>query len=154
MLYYQNTTNIPNRLVAIIANFVMPDGVDVNEISLRNKQAGRIDGNWGKYYPMDRKVTLNIPQVINGAREFRKYRKEWITLNSRTEFLVMVLAHELRHAWQYQKSGWHLSILKNKWYKEFDAETYESEMLDKWRAFVDEQQQLLIAARNSNMEPK
>lgn len=151
-MYYKNTTNIPDQLVGIIANFVMPDGIDISEIILRNKQAGSIGGNWGKYYPMTRKITLVVPQEIKGFKDLRKHRREWTEIRNRTEFVVMVMAHEMRHAWQYQKSGWSQRFLQSTAAMEYDAETYEAEMLDKWRAFIDEQNKQLMAARNSNLE--
>ena len=148
-MYYKNTTNIPDQLVGIIANFVMPEGIDITEIILRNKQAGSINGNWGMYYPLNRKITLTVPQEIKGFKDLRSHRREWVEIRNRTEFVVMVMAHEMRHAWQYQKSGWSHTFLNNKIPKEYDAETYEADMLDKWRLFINEQNKQLMAARNS-----
>lgn len=147
MQSYKNTTNIPDALVALVANFVKPGGVEIESISLRNKMSNRIAGNWGKYYVGNKSITLNVPKCINNYKTYRKYRKEWITVNNRAEFLVLVLAHEMRHAWQYQKSDWSPKILTHNWYLEFDAETYEDQMLDKWRSFVTSK--LPVAATHS-----
>lgn len=145
MIY--NTTNIPNKLVEIAMAFSMPVGVEISSISLRNKIAGKLSGNWGRYYAADKSITLCIPNVIDKFPTKLRHYGLYYTLASRSEFIVSVIAHELRHAWQFQISGWSKDALQSVSNIEWDAEKYEYEQLEKWRLFVGKEDNI-IAARN------
>lgn len=137
----RNTTNIPDQLVAIAAAFVMPpDCPPVASIIVKNKARGKIGGQWGWHYPQDNQVVVIVPRRISRRYTFKlKYSKKSITFSSRAEFLVALLAHELRHAWQCQhwntpSSKWRLERTRvGKYAREVDAEMYELQMLRRWQ---------------------
>ena len=130
----RNTTSIPDQLIAIAVAHCIQAGVEVNEIVVKNKAAGKVNGQWGWYYPSDKKVVLIVPQEIKAHTHRAKYSKLTIRINSRAEFLIAVMAHELRHAWQWQVDRKNLdgSSLA-KFIRERDAERYELGMLMLWQ---------------------
>lgn len=91
------------------------------------------------YYARQRKITLNVPRVINPDRIRRRpYTKAEYKLNSRVEWLVMTIAHELRHAYQDQVTNTLYSRVSRK-AMERDAERFELAQLEKWREWTKEQ---------------
>lgn len=142
----RNSTNIPDKLVAAIVAFVIPpDTLDgVSEIVVKNKQRGKIRGQWGWYFSSDKKVVIIVPRKISARYTFtKKYSKRKLSIGSRAEFLVAVLAHELRHAWQFkhwaEPSGFTWKLEYNqmgKWAREVDAEIYEADTLLKWQSIM------------------
>lgn len=140
----RNTTNIPDRLVAIAAAFAMPPGTPpVATITVKNKKRGKIKGQWGWFYPSDNEVVIIVPRNISHTYTATlKFTKKKITFSSRAEFLVMLMAHEMRHAWQY--ANWNTPSMKwrlertrvGKFAREVDAEMYELTMHAKWQREV------------------
>lgn len=143
----RNTTNIPDKLVAIAAAFALEGLRDeqgnlppVAEIIIKNKRHGKVGGQWGWYYHGDNRVVVIVPRKISRAYTTRlKYCRKNITFSSRAEFLVMLLAHEMRHAWQYAHwntpaSKWRLERDRlGKLAREVDAEMYELATLRRWK---------------------
>ena len=134
---FHNTTDIPIELVKCVIAFAAQDGIMLKSIKLRNKAEGKeCRGNWGMYYH-DRRITLTIPTKIPDCGITTKlvHCGKYITIRNRIEFVVAVLAHELRHAWQMQVKGLeYLNACSAA--KEFDAEMYEYLILEQWRDLV------------------
>lgn len=130
-MIYNNTTDVSDKLIAYIANFVCPKDIELNEIVIRHKMEGNIHGQWGWHYPDRKKVVIIVPRSIpeQGYRFTTKYAKIKMVFYSRVEFIVAILAHEMRHAYQHQFKYRNNSKVE----RELDAEYYEEEMLDKWR---------------------
>lgn len=163
--YYRNTTDLPDRLVqlAIEHNLRLLPGIEIDALILRNKKKGSARGNWGKYYSSRKTITLNVPRRLSTFADKRPYTKRTTILNNRVEWLVMVMAHEMRHAYQYQvdatSSGSALNVrgpgnmlLSNKRWKETDAELFEDRSLKAWRAFVAEMMQPTSPDRAANTQ--
>lgn len=137
----RNTTNIPDRLVAIAAAFAIPPGCPtVSRITIKNKRHGKVMGQWGWFYPDDNHVIVIVPRKITRVHTIRlKFSKKETRISSRAEFLVRVLAHEMRHAWQY--ANWNTPSMKwrlertrvGKYAREVDAELYEIDTIRRWR---------------------
>jgi hypothetical protein len=133
----RNTTDIPTELLKVVIQFAGQQGIIIKSIKLRNKAEGKESrGNWGMYYH-DKRISLTVPTKIPecGITTKLTYCGKYITIRNRVEFIVAVLAHELRHAYQMQVEG--LKFL-NACHaaKEYDAEIYEYETLMKWREFT------------------
>ena len=135
----RNSTDIPPILVRYIYNYVKPKGMsDPELIHIKNKARGIYHGQYGWYYPKDKRVVLIVPPDFNGKviRERMKYSKLYIEVRSRVEYLVTIMAHELRHHWQHEEwDGWRMDYKKKegRWCREVDAETYQLMMLKRWR---------------------
>lgn len=152
MIEYRNSTDIPDKLVGIalefsaacLTNLKLPD-----QVIIKNKSVGRTVGQWGWYFPKPlNKIVLIVPRVIRpgGHRYLSRYTKVWCTINSRAEFVVSVLAHELRHCWQWQNWDTPLSRWKLKHgdflarqVREVDAERFEYTQTAAWRRMLEEQ---------------
>ena len=141
----KNSTNIPDQLIAIAVAFAMPPGCDglVSCITVKNKRRGKIRGSWGWHYPNDNRVVIIVPRKISRTHTVRrKYSRKLIGIRSRADFLVMIMAHELRHAWQHKhwdtdQSRWKLRRDRvSKYAQEVDAEMYEAEVLARWQAMT------------------
>ncbi|HEX9430580.1 MAG TPA: hypothetical protein VF944_09400 [Candidatus Bathyarchaeia archaeon] len=139
----KNSTDIPDKLIAIAVAFGMPQGMSkeaVQKIVVKNKRRGKTHGRWGWYYPGDQRIVVIVPRVISRPHTFpRPYSRRRIIISSRAEFLVTLLAHEMRHAWQYENWRtpnmlWRLDRSSvAKYAREVDAELWESEVLERWK---------------------
>lgn len=129
---FHNTTDIPIELVKVVIAFSAQPGIEIKSITLRNKAVGLQHGNFGMYYH-DRRITLTIPPIMNNPINMKLVHcGKYITIRNRIEFVVAVLAHELRHAYQFQVKGLeYLNACSAA--KEFDAEMYEYLILERWR---------------------
>lgn len=135
-----NTTDFPNQLVAIMYDVISKDldGVQVSSITLRNKQNGLTRGNWGMYYGRENRITLNVFRDVSYPYTGRTpYLKLERTYHTRAEWLISVLAHEMRHAYQAklyqgQLTRMHAARL------ECDAELYERKAIGMWNEFVNQ----------------
>lgn len=141
----KNSTNIPDKLVAISLAFAMPPDCSefVSCITVKNKRRGKFLGQWGWYYHSDQRVVIIVPRKIARPHTWtRKYSRKRVTIRSRGDFLVMIMAHELRHAWQKKHwntpaSRWKLERTRTaKYAQEVDAQMYEYEVLLKWQAMT------------------
>lgn len=142
----RNTTDIPDKLIAIAMAFGMPDGLPNDHLAavhIKNKRHGKVGGRWGWYYPGDKAIILIVPRRIIRPHTYTKHHcKREIIIGSRVDFLVAVMAHEMRHAWQYLNwntpaSRWKLDRTRiGKYAREVDAELFEIATLDRWRKEV------------------
>lgn len=143
-MIFRNTTDIPDRLIAIAVAHSLPEGVVIDEIVIKNKMENHVTGQWGWYYPNARKIVLIVPRSLDGYIGKLKYTRLPISFNSRVEFVIAVMAHEIRHAWQYQKSiGREMTIRE----KEVDAERYERAKLYEWRAKLDQMEKAASSSK-------
>lgn len=129
---FRNTTDIPDQLIAIAVAFSIQQGVEIDEIVVKNKAEGKTHGQWGWYFSHNRKVVLIVPQVVTKLTGRQKYTRRPYYMTSRTEFLIAIMAHELRHAYQHQILKEHMGVA-NRARHELDAERYETQKLNDWR---------------------
>jgi hypothetical protein len=140
-----NTTDVPMTLVRVAIRHALdnlPDkgaGIEIDEVIVRNKAEGKTFGQWGWYFPASRKIVVIVPRVIaaQGLLMKLKHCHQNITIKSRVEFLVTVMAHEMRHAYQYQVSKYCTKDSRsNHYYRERDAELYEVLAWMEWTTMV------------------
>jgi hypothetical protein len=137
----RNMTNVPDKLIEIAVAFSIQENIALSEIVIKNKQAGIMHGQLGWYYPTDKKVVVIVPPEISeifGMSTGGRYTHLNMKVFSRAEFIVAVMAHELRHAWQYQASGNPQMYARSRGMCERDAEQYQYGMLAKWRRMIQE----------------
>ena len=132
-----NTTDIPDQLIFAAIKHGLPPDTDLPaHFIIKNKKGGKVGGHWGWYYNQERRVVLIVPRVLKRPVTFPlKYSKRPIEIRSRGEFLVAVMAHELRHHYQFTHwNGWRLQFDSlGKLAREVDAELYELRKLEEWR---------------------
>jgi hypothetical protein len=141
MLRLRNTTDIPDKLIHIAVAQGIQDGVEIDTIIVKNKRRGKVVGNWGKYYPVHSKygrcITVTVPRKLVKVHIRRHFGEYYIT--SRVEFLVKVMAHELRHAYQDQVVGnLQTSYYSNPRPFERDCHEWEFATLMQWRKLVNQ----------------
>ena len=132
----RNTTDIPDKLIAIAYAFGAQENIVIDELIVKNKKKGKVHGQWGWYIAAHRKIIIIVPRVIDMTYHGRKpFTKLPSVISNRAEFLVSVLAHELRHAYQDQVLGWNMydKSRPNLVKLESDAEKYEYALLAEWK---------------------
>lgn len=134
-LIIRNTTDIPDSLIAFAVAFSIEAGVEINEIIVKNKAEGVTRGQWGWYFVDEKRVVLIVPREVNLLLTFgfrQKYSKRDCIIKTRAEFVIAVMAHELRHAAQYQLNftKWAGDIMNVP--RELDAEHFEYNQLLKF----------------------
>lgn len=134
---YRNTTNIPTELVKVVIAFSADKDIELKRLELRNKELGILHGQFGWYFRNEKKIRLIVPQQIPqaGYNYKLRYLGKRIYIKDRIDFVVTVLAHELRHAWQMQLHPLEYQCVIA---KEYDAERYQYEILEKWREIAKE----------------
>ena len=151
-----NLTDIPHAMIefAIRMNSdIIKEGIEINEIKLYNKKERKIFGNWGYYYPHAKLITLRVPRILTYVNAKLRVSKAKIVMHSRAEFVVSVLAHEMRHAYQYQveqlQRKYNEPILS--YIMEVEAESYQLKKLREFREMIQPAQR---AAQNIIGEEK
>ncbi len=127
-----NSTHIKDSILHEISTIVKPSDIpNINSITVRSKAEGKIEGNWGKFYPHDYRITICMPSVelypmIDSIRPITKISYTFKTV---LDFLAAVIGHEYYHAWQWinEKELFHV-----KDYIEVGAEKYESVAVKLW----------------------
>lgn len=132
---FHNTTDIPIDLIKVVIAFSAQPGIEIKSIKLRNKKEGLRTGNFGMYYH-NKHISLTIPPIIDNPICYKLANcGKYIAIRNRIEFVVYVMAHELRHAYQFQVKG--LEFLNAcSAAKEYDAEMYGFQTLERWRDLV------------------
>jgi len=129
----KNTSSINNDLVKEVLRFVMPAGVTRMRIRL-TKTRHTYSGRGGRY-----DVLLRLNPKARYPRFYRPYQygcqkgRKWAVANL-TEMLVILAAHELRHAYQARattRRGYAWGARGR--YSEVDTEAYALRMLRAWR---------------------
>lgn len=130
----RNTTDIPRELILEVIRFVRPPGLSRFSVDVRNTK--RKWGGWAWQGFRKCSVKVGKPDFPLYYRPYQygsqKGKRWWIA--NRTEVLVILLAHELRHLWQ----GKATSRRGYAWgargrYSEVDTEAYALRMLRAWR---------------------
>lgn len=136
----RNTSGIDNDLARKIINFVLPSGLSKFDVML--KMCSGLYGGMAYYkgsgYHMsaDPFVTVRIgPSKLFPYNETKKQPGYipvgWIY--NRTEAMVLVLAHELRHLWQDKVKKGHRVWGARGQFSERDADAYAIGKLRQWR---------------------
>lgn len=141
-----NTTAIPNGVVRDVLRFVCPSGVSGYDVKLNNATSGDLKGKayWAGSGYHDRAcpfVTLYVgpdkkfPSKGGWTVEGKGYLpRPWLA--NRTEALVYVAAHELRHLWQAKvPRGYRVWGARGR-FSERDADAYALKMLRAWRSIL------------------
>ncbi|MBA2706060.1 MAG: hypothetical protein H0U60_19655 [Blastocatellia bacterium] len=139
-----NTTDMPMPLVRIALRHALdclPDkgaGIELESVTIRNKMEGKVSGQWGWYKPQSKQIVVIVPREMpHGYKIHLKHARQYLTINTRVEFLIAVVAHEMKHAhqWQVMKT-WTVDTRSNRWYRERDAEQYESDTTIQWMNMI------------------
>lgn len=129
------TDDIDDQIVREIIRFACPPGVTGYDVVVRNGSVR--DTYTGRAYPADWHVTARLgPKTLFpiGPRAPRRggYLPDpW--LRDRTEALVFILAHELRHLWQARIPRGRRVWGSRGQYSERDADAYALRTLRAWR---------------------
>lgn len=137
-----NTTDIPTDMLREVIRFVCPPGVTGFDVRLNNTKgvySGRAYTQGSSYH--DRACWFIVVHVGPRERFPRKGGEvcprggylpaPW--LGDRTEALVYVVAHELRHLWQGRIPRGRRVWGARGQYSERDADAYAIRMLRAWR---------------------
>lgn len=137
---FRNSTDIPDKIIAVAvarALSALPRGneIEIDEIVIKNKKDGKEFGQWGWYFPGQKRIVLIVPRTWTSRTVRKRYLNVGMVLHTRYDFVIAVMAHELRHAWQYQIDGaekWKAS----RFAREVDAEMFESQQIREWHGFT------------------
>lgn len=102
MTKLRNTTNVPDPLVREVIAFVRPHGVRNVDVYVENRSWGVGSGwasNRGYVTVRLQDGAMERPRRWTPQHERGYVFDGW--LHDETELLVMLLAHELRHQWQF-----------------------------------------------------
>lgn len=123
-----NRSHIADDVVAQVAAFVAPPGCRGVAVTVTNARAHE---SRGRAFPHSKRVIVRVAPVVHRMPE----RGAYLGVRPATslEMLVHILAHELRHIWQYNNP-----TRKRVWgsrgrYSERDADAYGIHMLRRWR---------------------
>ena len=105
------------------------------ELVIRNKKRGKTHGRFGWYWPSIQKVEVLMPVDVRYPFILKgKYTTHRVAINDPIEYLLAILAHEMRHHWQHitiPKGDWRLVNDRiGKMYREIDAESFEFKLLN------------------------
>lgn len=141
-----NTTDIPDDVVRAVLTFVAPPGVRGYAINLKNMPRGGHFKGWayadGCGFHGARPgqlVTLGIgsrPGMFPYRGQTERHAGGYLPippLANKTEALVYVAAHELRHLWQYRVPRGRRVWGARGRMSERDADAYAIRMLRRWR---------------------
>ena len=143
----KNSTKIPKDLLSEIIAFVRPSGISKFDVMMKNSRS-KGTALWGRAYPKgcssyhrtaDPFISIQVPQGDKYPRALSVYQYGQLKgrryyLADRTEELVYILAHELRHIWQGKtknKAGYTWGARGR--YSEIDSESYAIRKLREWR---------------------
>lgn len=142
----RNSTDLPDTLIRDLVRVVTPPGVvsfDVRVTNARDRRARGVayhegHGSHDRPCPF---VIVRVPRTDTGSRFTfnagvgRRRRKGYLTISmgSRAEVLVVLLAHELRHLWQARvKRGRRVWGSRGQ-FSERDADAYALRALRRFR---------------------
>jgi hypothetical protein len=137
-----NTTSIPDDLVREVVRFTMPPGVKGIDVMVKNSQysyAGMAYIGGSHYHGNSKKfVVLRLGKTRKSfllvPYQYGQHKGKKIWIKDRTELLVYLAAHELRHIWQSNrrnKAGYAWGSRGR--FSEVDTEAYAIRMLRQWR---------------------
>lgn len=126
-----NFTDIPTDKVRELIRFACPPGVTRASIHLKNHPT-RVHAA-GVTTPLSRSVSIKLPKAarqppIPGGRGYLPFPSM-----TRDETLLVYLAHELRHVWQFLHPSCNRVWGARGQYSERDADAYALRVLRRWR---------------------
>lgn len=144
LLRIKNTTNLSTKDIRAIANFCMPD--NVMPITWRLTVTNCRYAYRGRYLTSRMRPGVLV-RIGNDKRfpmranlyQYAQHKGKKVCLANRTEALVYVLAHELRHLWQQhglmKASMFPVGSVRNSKgrFSEVDTEAYAVHTLRAWR---------------------
>jgi hypothetical protein len=98
-----NTTDIPDETVREVLNFVRPSGVHHVDVYVENRSYGVGSGRASRHGYVTVRIDRELPHPIRWTPQHEHGYIFDDYVRSREEVLVMLLAHELRHQWQFGK---------------------------------------------------
>jgi hypothetical protein len=126
-----NTTIISDAKIRELIRFAKPSGISKFDVMLKNHSGSGVRGvayYEGNNYHYSRRPFIVVavqpseegyPRRCNGGKGYLSY-----LLLSRTEDVLLVLAHELRHLWQRKHpKGWRVWGARGQ-FSERDADAY------------------------------
>jgi len=126
-----NATHLPDREVRHLIRVARPRGVREVEVTVGTTRQRFVAHSWPNAMPpaiVEVKVGFERPFPYfhrHTRADLKRGYLSWGWLESPTELMLGLLAHELRHCWQAQH-GWDQS--------ETDADRYALAILERWRA--------------------
>ena len=123
-----NYTDIPTDAVREVVRFVCPPQVTNRHIILHNTARRNASGNAG-----GRRIMAKIPKVDRCPGFGPRGAYLGWPPHTRTEALILILAHELRHSWQAKVPRGRRVWGARGQFSERDADAYAIHMLRAWR---------------------
>jgi len=120
-----------------VVRFVKPQNVSRFSVKVRECRGGYSGWfchSWGNNGRMEPEVIASVSRSISFPHH-RKMHGAYLSfdLYNLKEILVMLLAHELRHFWQFKiPKGWRVWRAKGQ-YSERDADAYALHKVREWR---------------------
>lgn len=140
---FRNYTDIPTNEIKRIYDAVCPVGLKAHDVAIKNSKyafRGMAYSEGSSYHASARPfVVVAIARTEEKARTRMEARHRSgylpMTIGSRREALVMVLAHELRHLWQSATGKRRSGMVYGSKGKmsERDADAYALQMLRRYR---------------------
>jgi hypothetical protein len=131
-----NSTDIPSQVLDLLISIArdgLGDEVLINKLYVRNKKKDIIRGNWGYYHIAERNISVRLPnQKHFPCKRIEPHLKEKYYLDNQIEFLLHVLSHEFRHAWQFQHK--YDAFIHQEYMCEWDAEFYSFKKIMWWKS--------------------
>lgn len=129
---FHNTTDVPLELIKEVYHFTVPPGVTGVSVSVKNLSRGCC----GRALGHCKRILVRVGPESSYPSKFTHYKgKGYLdhTYRDRTDSLVHLMAHELRHLWQYEHPiGRRIHGSKGQ-YSERDCDAYGIKMSRAWR---------------------
>jgi len=135
MRIIRNTTGFTRDEVVAVAKFVAPPGVAGYGIHLTNSERG----SRGWAYMSENKIVVRLclktlyPSKPSGPCRVKRGYLPMPYFADRREVLVFIMAHELRHLWQYRVPRGRRVWGARGQFSERDCDAYAIRMLRQWR---------------------
>lgn len=129
---FHNTTDLPLELIKEVYHFTAPPGVAGVSVSVKNLSRGCCGRAWGHC----KRILVRVGPASSYPSKFSHYKGRGYldhTYRDRTDALVHLMAHELRHLWQYEHPIGHRVFGSKGQYSERDADAYGIKMARAWR---------------------
>lgn len=129
---FHNTTDVPLELIKDVYHFTVPPGVTGVSVSVRNQSRGCSGRACGSY----KRILVRVGPESSYPSKFTHYKgKGYLdhVYRDRTDALVHLMAHELRHIWQYEHPIGHRVHGSKGQYSERDCDAYGIKMSRAWR---------------------
>lgn len=129
----ENSTTVSTRAIRDVVAFVRPPGIGGFTVKVWNERPR--GGRLGFASDWENTVAVRLPlpgRPVRGWKAHGAYL-DTPTMAGRLEFLVYILAHELRHLWQAQVPRGRRVWGSRGQFSERDADAYALRMLRAWR---------------------